>query len=92
MALSCIFSVLVGLASGCLAQPSISGSAPLDTRFTKPTNFLDLLRNFKLAMDEALFWRGDFYSDRVIKAFSGGKKVIWDSVPEPRRNCGAPFG
>ena len=88
MALSCILSILVGLAAGCLTQPNIGASISLDTRFTTPTNVIDLLRNFKLAMDEALFLRDDFYTDKVIKAFSGGREVTWDTVPAPGKNWG----
>lgn len=62
------------------------------SKIVRPVTLIDLLRNFKTAMDGDLLLRDDFYTDDNLKKFSGGERIIWIKVPPNGRGEIVGFG
>lgn len=51
----------------------------------RPTTTIEVLRNFKFALDNDLFLRDEFYTDENLEKFFAASKISWDEVHPLRR-------
>ena len=69
-------------AAGCV--DSGAAQAKLMAATGRPATTTEVLRNFKLALDNDLFLRDDFYIDQNLGKFLVANKISWDEVTPAR--------
>src|SRR5690242_3718731 len=92
LSLSMVYAVLMSLISTahtaparCAEMDSPSEKAMMNV--SPPTTANEVLRNFKIAFDNELFLREDFYSEDNLKNFFSADRVSWNEVT-PARTSG----
>lgn len=54
----------------------------------KPSTLIEVLKNIKLALDQHLLLREDFYTEENLKLFFGGENVAWRKINDPKLQWG----
>jgi len=57
-------------------------------KIKRPSTVLELLTNLKVALDQNLLLREDFYTQENLKKISGGDKVFWIGKTPTRQQAG----
>ena len=88
---SMVFVCLAGCSSLPRAQTRESAQQA-NAKLVVPRNLIDVLRNFKVAIDSELLLRDDFYTEENLKRFSGGREITWHSTSGDGKNWGSIAG
>ncbi|MHC4044671.1 hypothetical protein [Bradyrhizobium sp. 23AC] len=91
---STVRTVLMSLMAITLAQTPAARCAEINdpsgrtmVNVSPPTTANEVLRNFKIAFDNELFFRDDFYSEDNLERFFAADRISWNEVT-PARTSG----
>src|SRR5512140_1208086 len=75
-------------ACSCFLMMWLAGCA--GSLVERPSNVLDVLRNVRVAVDDGLLLRADFFTEEGIKSFTGGERATlivrddWADIADPQ--------